>query len=60
MKSSNLWSLEERQNRQDFMIVFKTYKDLHGSVLINCLKEMQILKEHGAYFKIANKTVLAR
>jgi len=34
--------------------------DLRGSVLISCLKEMQILKEQGACIKSGNKTVLAR
>jgi len=48
LKSLNLWTLEERGNGQDLIEVFKMYKDLRGSVLMSCLKEMQILKEQGS------------
>jgi len=40
------------------MEVFRRTGDLRGSVLTSCLKEMQILKEQGAYIKIGSKTVL--
>jgi len=56
LNSLNLWTLEERRNRQDLILVFKMYKDLRGSVLMSYLKEMQILKEQGAYIEIEKET----
>jgi len=42
------------------MEAFTTQKGLRGSVLISCLKRMQILKEHETYIKSGNETVLGR
>jgi len=60
LKSLNLWTLEERRNRQDFMEVFKTYKGFTWLSIDKLFESDEILKELGAYFKIANKTVLGR
>ena len=56
LKSLNLWTLEERQNRQDLIEVFKMYKGLQGSVLMSYLKEIQILKEQGTCIKVEKET----
>jgi len=47
LKSLNLWTLEERQNRQDLIEVFKMYKGFTRLSIDELFKRDQILKEQG-------------
>jgi len=51
LKSLNLWTLEERRNRQDLIEVFKMCKDLQGTRGHTLsLKKKQSVKDVRRYF----------